>query len=71
MRTITLDNEQFSIMVMRGRDGRELPITVNNWQEVKDAIELSVYESQLREIGSRPHEDVYNDFLEVNGAWTP
>ena len=68
MRDITLDSELFSVMVMRSKDGRKLPITVNNWQEIKDAIESSVYESQLREIGSRPHED---DCIEYLGAWTP
>ena len=71
IRDITLDGERFLVMVMRGKDGRQLPITVNNWQEIKDAIESSVYESQLREIGSRPNEDVYNEFMELNGAWIP
>lgn len=68
MRDFTLDDERFAVMVMRGRDGRQLPVTVDNWEEIKDAIEVSVYESQLHYMSFLPAEDVCGDFL---GAWLP
>lgn len=69
MRDFILDDERYSVMVIRGHDGRQLPITVNNWREIKDAIELSVYESELREIGLRP--DAESEANTLNKVWLP
>ena len=66
---IKLDNQDFSVLVFRCSDGRQLTITDNNWQEVKDAIELSVYESRLNEISLRPNAD--SETPTTNEVWLP
>lgn len=57
MKTFILDDEEFAVLVMRQRDGRELSVTVNNWQEIKDAIELSIYQDALHNMSLRPTEE--------------